>query len=215
MVLLCCHSTNQPSPGQFMPIKHRTCATYADFGGHRQTIRSGRIECKRPLCGARWAAPSFAILAHMKQATILYCIQGSEVLLGMKKKDFGAGKWNGFGGKVKEGETVEEAAVRELAEESGLRTTPAALQRVADVQFYFADAPIFHCHAFRTTSWEGEPVESDEMRPEWFKLDALPYEAMWESDLHWLPQALAGTLVRALCRFDEKGEHVVSFELLQ
>jgi 8-oxo-dGTP diphosphatase/2-hydroxy-dATP diphosphatase len=26
----------------------------------------------------------------------------------MKKRGFGAGRWNGFGGKVKEGETVDE-----------------------------------------------------------------------------------------------------------
>lgn len=32
------------------------------------------------------------------------------VLLGMKKRGFGAGKWNGFGGKVQPGETIEEAA---------------------------------------------------------------------------------------------------------
>lgn len=34
------------------------------------------------------------------------------VLLGMKKRGFGAGKWNGFGGKVQPGETIEEAARR-------------------------------------------------------------------------------------------------------
>ena len=34
------------------------------------------------------------------------------VLLGMKKRGFGAGKWNGFGGKLEPGETIEEAAKR-------------------------------------------------------------------------------------------------------
>ncbi|CAN0505072.1 unnamed protein product, partial [Ectocarpus sp. 12 AP-2014] len=33
-----------------------------------------------------------------------------EILLGMKKRGFGEGKWNGFGGKVESGESVEEAA---------------------------------------------------------------------------------------------------------
>ena len=37
-----------------------------------------------------------------------------ELLLGMKLRDFGKGYWNGFGGKVDPGETIEEAAVREF-----------------------------------------------------------------------------------------------------
>jgi 8-oxo-dGTP diphosphatase / 2-hydroxy-dATP diphosphatase len=34
------------------------------------------------------------------------------VLLGLKKKGFGKGKWNGFGGKVEKNETILEAAIR-------------------------------------------------------------------------------------------------------
>ena len=43
-----------------------------------------------------------------------------DVLLGMKKRGFGIGKWNGFGGKVKDGETIRECAMRETQEECGL-----------------------------------------------------------------------------------------------
>jgi 8-oxo-dGTP diphosphatase/2-hydroxy-dATP diphosphatase len=38
----------------------------------------------------------------------------------MKKRGFGAGKWNGFGGKVEPGETVEAGAIRELREEANI-----------------------------------------------------------------------------------------------
>lgn len=34
------------------------------------------------------------------------------ILLGMKKRGFGKGKWNGFGGKVQNGETMLECAKR-------------------------------------------------------------------------------------------------------
>ena len=40
--------------------------------------------------------------------------QDSKVLLGMKKRGFGTGFYNGFGGKVEPGETILEAAVREV-----------------------------------------------------------------------------------------------------
>lgn len=44
----------------------------------------------------------------------------NEILLGMKKRGFGVGKWNGFGGKISSQETILEAAQRELKEEAGI-----------------------------------------------------------------------------------------------
>ena len=44
--------------------------------------------------------------------TLLFVRDGDRLLLGYKKNGFGKGKWNGFGGKVKDGETVEAAAIR-------------------------------------------------------------------------------------------------------
>ena len=55
-----------------------------------------------------------------KKLTLVLLHQGGRVLLGMKKRGFGAGKWNGFGGKVEGVETVVQAAQRELQEEAGI-----------------------------------------------------------------------------------------------
>jgi 8-oxo-dGTP pyrophosphatase MutT (NUDIX family) len=35
-----------------------------------------------------------------------------QILLGLKKRGFGEGKWNGFGGKVHVGESIAKGAVR-------------------------------------------------------------------------------------------------------
>lgn len=43
----------------------------------------------------------------------------NQILLAMKKRGFGAGKWNGAGGKINAGETIEEATTREVDEELG------------------------------------------------------------------------------------------------
>ena len=55
-----------------------------------------------------------------KILTLLIIHKGDKVLLGMKKRGFGVGRWNGFGGKVDQGETVENAAKREIFEEAGI-----------------------------------------------------------------------------------------------
>jgi len=44
-----------------------------------------------------------------KIMTLCIIHQHPKVLLGMKKRGFGVGRWNGFGGKVNEGETIEQA----------------------------------------------------------------------------------------------------------
>ena len=56
-----------------------------------------------------------AVRPPNKLLTLLFVLEPSRVLLGMKKRGFGAGRWNGFGGKVQMEESIEEAAIRQLA----------------------------------------------------------------------------------------------------
>ncbi len=55
----------------------------------------------------------------MKQleTTLLLLRKGNQILLAMKKRGFGAGKFNGVGGKLEENETLEDAMLRETKEE--------------------------------------------------------------------------------------------------
>lgn len=122
------------------------------------------------------------------------------VLLGMKKRGFGAGRWNGFGGKVQEGETVKDGAKRELQEESGL--TVDALHKVGQITFEFVGDPeLMDVHVFCTDSVQGTPVESDEMRPQWFRLDQIPFADMWPDDSYWFPLLLQRKKFRGYFRF--------------
>ena len=72
----------------------------------------------------------------MNDTSLIYPInENGEILLGKKKRGMGVQKWNGFGGKVKEGETMRECAVRELYEECGLLANKDDLEIVADLYF--------------------------------------------------------------------------------
>ena len=64
-----------------------------------------------------------------KVLTLVLLREDNQVLLGMKKRGFGVGKWNGFGGKLEPGETVVEAAAREVKEECGFTVNTSDLGR--------------------------------------------------------------------------------------
>lgn len=49
-----------------------------------------------------------------KLYTLAFIRRGDQVLLGLKKRGFGEGKWNGFGGKLNANETLMEAAQRSV-----------------------------------------------------------------------------------------------------
>lgn len=111
----------------------------------------------------------------------------------MKKRGFGAGWWNGFGGKLEPGETYAASAVRETSEEVGLSIDESDLTHAADIVFRFDGDVDVITKVYTVTQFAGTPVETDEMRPRWFALDAIPYDAMWPADRQWLPQILDHT----------------------
>jgi len=126
----------------------------------------------------------------MKHVTLLFLRRDNQILLAMKKRGFGVGKWNGVGGKVEPGETYEQGATRECQEEIGV--TPLSLQAVGELHFFDVPDVEHYCHVYVTEAWNGEPLESEEMRPQWFDTDAIPYAQMWPDDERWLPLLLAG-----------------------
>lgn len=144
----------------------------------------------------------------MKQATLLYLVQDDQILLAMKKRGFGADRYNGVGGKIEPGESIEEAAIRECQEEIGI--TPFGLEKVAHLTFAFngddAKVPGMKVHVFMARDWEGEILESEEMAPEWFYMDMIPYHKMWSGDIHWLPAVLGGSALVGDFTFDENDE---------
>ncbi|KAL5018992.1 hypothetical protein ScPMuIL_004714 [Solemya velum] len=127
-----------------------------------------------------------------KVLTLVLVTEPRRVLLGLKKRGFGEGRWNGFGGKVEKGETIVEAAKRELEEECGLVSDE--LKRIGLLNFEFVEDPVLlEVHVFTTSLYKGIPTESSEMKPEWFDLSNIPFHQMWPDDRYWFPLFLKGS----------------------
>lgn len=125
--------------------------------------------------------------------TNMLFVDGNRILLGLKKRGFGMGKYNGFGGKPLLGETILAAAIREAYEESGLQVKDCYKAGVID----FGESYLLRMHLYVCTKWIGTPTESDEMKPVWFDKNKIPYDKMWKDDKFWLPLVLEGKKVKA------------------
>ncbi len=144
----------------------------------------------------------------MRKSTLLFLIKKdgdtiTDICLAMKKRGFGVGRYNGAGGKVAEGETVEDATKREVQEEIGVTILTMSPCAVLEFMFPHKEEWNQEVHVFLSDTWKGEPVESEEMNPSWFSVDTIPYAKMWPDDSYWLPKVLDGKMVRGRFTFGE------------
>ena len=137
------------------------------------------------------------------QATLCLIIKDNKILLGKKRIGFGKNKYNGFGGKIKENETPEQAAIRELFEESNLKAL--SLTKVGEIFYTFPNKKEFDhfVHIFIVNSYEGIEKETEEMSPKWFNTNEIPFNEMWDNGKHWIPLVLNSKKIKAEITQDE------------
>jgi len=154
----------------------------------------------------------------MIKATLCFVFRDNPhpaILLGYKKRGFGQGKYDGFGGKLLVGETPAQAALRELHEESGLIANLIDLASRGRITFIFPYRPAWdqEVHLFEAQKWQGTPAESEEMRPEWFNLDDLPLDHMWDDSRFWIPYLLHGQPIQATFLLNQDNETVKEYSI--
>ncbi len=103
-------------------------------------------------------------MIQKKPTTLVLLYNDQQILLGIKKRGFATGKWNGYGGKLADGETPEQGALRELEEESGIKLNTLTKRGV--FTFIYEDqGETWQTHVFAVPGFTGDAIETEEMRP--------------------------------------------------
>ena len=128
---------------------------------------------------------------------------GKVLLLRRFNTGYEDGRYSLPAGHVAEGESFSQCAIREAKEEIGVEIKKE--HQVAELSFFFPHNPAWNqkVHVYFSEVWDGEPSESDEMKPKWFSTKKIPFNQMWPDDIFWLPEVLSGKLVKATFIFGE------------
>lgn len=144
--------------------------------------------------------------------TQIYLVKGGQVCLPLKKRGFGAGWHNGYGGKVKLGEDLESSAKRELLEESGVKALRMEKRAILHFKFLHSGKKIVS-HLYFCNQFENEPIETEEMKPFWFLFDNIPYDKMWPDDIHWMLRFLSGEKFEGVFNFSDDKPTIRDFDI--
>jgi ADP-ribose pyrophosphatase YjhB (NUDIX family) len=136
------------------------------------------------------------------KATLGFLTGRDELWLAIKADKIGKGKLNGYGGKIKKGETPEQCMERELPEESGVTAHKEYFEKVGVINFHntkkTGEKFICRAYIYLIRFFKGEPKETETgemLNPQKFLKDRLPLRKLMPADKDWLPLVLNGLKV--------------------
>ena len=138
----------------------------------------------------------------MKLATLCYLRRDGETLMLHRNKnenDMHLGKWNGLGGKLENGESPEECAIREIREESGFDAKKPIFRGIITFPGFSNDED-WYVFLFVVNEFDGLQIDSAEGHLQWIPDDKLLELSLWEGDrifIPWLdrPEIFSGKFV--------------------
>lgn len=143
--------------------------------------------------------------------TMIYLKKDDSYLLlyrNKKKNDINAGKWIGIGGHVEEGETINQCAIRETKEETGLDVH--SLNCAGEVLFIDNDLQMM-MYIYEIEDFSGEIKECNEGDLKWIPIKDIYDYPMWEGDKAFLPKVISHEPYFKMC-LTYKDSQLVSVE---
>lgn len=125
----------------------------------------------------------------MKLATLCYIIDNDKTLMlyrNKKENDYHEGKWNGLGGKLEQGETPEECAIREVYEEAGLKVSNPIMKGIITFPM-FDGVDDWYVWVFVFRNFKGNLIDSPEGHLEWISNEKLVKLNLWDGDKIFIP----------------------------
>jgi 8-oxo-dGTP diphosphatase len=109
---------------------------------------------------------------------MLILVRGSEVLLAQRQgTGYADGWWNLPSGHLEEGETIDEAVIREAREEIGIELTAGDIRFAHLCHFRNPEGQARMGVFFEARTWSGVPINAEPHKCAqigWFPLDSLP-----------------------------------------
>ncbi len=147
------------------------------------------------------------------EQTLCHIINGDKLLLKKAVRGVSKGKWNAPGGKVDDGETPEECAIREVFEETGLKITNLFNHGVMNFYLGGSSEITFAVHLFTTKDFDGEVKSTEEGEVRWFGFGDIPLSEMWDDDNYWLGLMLKNKRFNADFYYDKESKRVVRYSV--
>lgn len=151
---------------------------------------------------------------NFTKAVGCYLCLDDQILLGLRKKvsnGLGVNLISGLGGKVGdveglEEETDDDALIRELQEEIGV--TPTSFRNLGRIRFIFPHKPKWNqeVSVYVVDGWQGDPIETEAIKPLWFPINEIPFDKMWDDNYYWVPRVLNGVTVNATFLLGEENQ---------
>ena len=106
-----------------------------------------------------------------------------------KEHDLNEGKWIGIGGHIEQGETKEEALIREIKEETNLDLK--SFKYYGEIIFVNDDySEVMYLYTSNDFTGDMKPCDEGELR--WIKKSEILNLNLWEGDRIFLPMLMSG-----------------------
>lgn len=137
-------------------------------------------------------------------------IDGDKILLKNNVRGISEGKWLGPGGKVDNGESLEEATKREVFEETGLSIDKLSYHGLVTSEM---NGNSYTVHFFSTRTFSGTLRSTAEGEVRWFDVNSMPYSKMWPEAKFLYPLIFDGKSFLAKIKRDDSGENILELSI--